>query len=326
MRLNTWSRIGILAATLLGLAIAVWTIGDVGLMQIAETARRMGAGGFAAVCAWSLFTSALLGGAWHSAAPGEPPRRVALFAWARLVRDGASNLLPFSELGAILIGWRTLIGASVPAARVYSSFVVDLTTEMASQVVYTLFSLIAIAPLLAGAGAAQLRPAIIGGTAVMIALIVLFFKMQPLVLALAARIAARFLPGATVLDEVQAELSRTYAMRGHVLAAFLFNLAAWTATGTGSWFLLELMGSDIALWKVLSLEGLIFTLRSIAFFVPGAIGVQEAGYLFVAPLFGLAPEAALALSLGKRARDMLIGAAALLIWQIRESRALIAQR
>lgn len=325
-RLSIWSRIGILAATLLGLAVAVWTIGDVGLTQIVQTAQRMGPGGFAALCAWSLFTSALLGGAWYSAAPGEPPRRVVLFAWARLVRDAASNLLPFSELGAILIGWRTLIGASVPAARVYSSFVVDLTTEMASQVVYTLFSLLAIAPLLAGARAAELRPAIVGGTAVMIGFIVLFFTMQGAVLALAARIAARFLPGATVLAQVQAELSRTYAMRGRVLAAFLFNLAAWTATGTGAWFMLELMGSDIALWKVLSLEGLIFTLRSIAFFVPGAIGVQEAAYVFVAPLFGLAPEAALALSLGKRARDLVIGAVTLIAWQIRESRALIARQ
>lgn len=311
---------------MLGLAVAVWTIGDVGLLQVVQTAQRMGPGGFAAICAWSLFTSTLLGGAWHSAAPGEPPRRIVLFAWARLVRDAASNLLPFSELGAILIGWRTLIGASVAPARVYSSFVVDLTTEMASQVVYTLFSLLAMAPLLMGASAAGLRPAIIGGTAVMVGCIFLFMRMQKVVLALAVRIAAKFLPETTVLGEVQAELTRIYAQRGRVLAAFLFNLAAWTASGVSAWFVLELMGSDIALWKVLSLEGVIFALRSMAFVIPGAIGVQEAAYLLVAPLFGLAPEAALALSLAKRARDLVIGALALLVWQINESRGLMAGR
>lgn len=310
---------------MLGLAIAVWTIGYVGLVDIAHTAERMGPGGFVAICAWSLVTSALLGGAWHAAAPGEPSPRIILFAWARMARDAASNLLPFSELGGILVGVRTLTGAGVAAPRVYGSFVVDLTTEMASQLVYTLFSLLAIAPLLSGAGGAGLRPAIIGGTVVMFGFILLFFKMQRVVIALAVRIAARFLPEATVLSEVQAELSRIYALRGHVLAAFAFNLAAWISSGVGAWFVLKLMGSDIALWKVLSLEGLIFTLRSIAFIIPGAIGVQEIGYVFVAPLFGLAPEAALALSLAKRARDLVMGASTLLIWQVRESRALLAR-
>ena len=125
---------------------------------------------------------------------------------------------------------------------------------------------------------------------------------------------------------VQAELTRIYAQRGRVIAAFLFNLAAWTASGVSAWFVLELMGSDIALWKVLSLEGVIFALRSMAFVIPGAIGVQEAAYVLVAPLFGLAPEAALALSLAKRARDLVIGALALLVWQINESRGLMAGR
>ncbi len=311
---------------MLGLAIAIWTIGDVGLKDIVQTAQRMGPGGFLAICAWSLVTSWLLGGAWHAAAPGEPEPPVLLFAWARLVRDAVSNLLPFSELGGIYIGVRTLTRAGVAPPRVYASFVVDLTTEMASQLVYTLFSLLAMAPLLMGAGAAGLRPAIIGGTAVMVACIFLFMRMQKVVLALAVRIAAKFLPETTVIGEVQAELTRIYAQRGRVIAAFLFNLAAWTASGVSAWFVLELMGSDIALWKVLSLEGVIFALRSMAFVIPGAIGVQEAAYVLVAPLFGLAPEAALALSLAKRARDLVIGALALLVWQINESRGLMAGR
>jgi hypothetical protein len=150
---------------LLGLAVAVWTIGDVGLTDIVQTARRMGLACFAGVCAWSPSPR----GCW--AAHGTPlppasrcgpscisPGRV----WCAIP---VSNLLPFSELGGIVIGVRRSIRAAVPPHRVYASFVVDPTTEMASQVVYTLFSLLAMAPLLAGAEAAELRPAIIGGTA-----------------------------------------------------------------------------------------------------------------------------------------------------------------
>jgi uncharacterized membrane protein YbhN (UPF0104 family) len=55
------------------------------------------------------------------------------------------------------------------------------------------------------------------------------------------------------------------------------------------------------------LESLGQAIRGAAFAVPGALGVQEGGYLLLAPVVGLSPEAALALSLIKRARELLLG-------------------
>jgi hypothetical protein len=63
------------------------------------------------------------------------------------------------------------------------------------------------------------------------------------------------------------------------------------------------------------MESLLFASRSLAFFAPNALGVQEGAYALLAPLVGLAPADALALSLIKRARDLVIGAPALLVWQ-----------
>ena len=83
------------------------------------------------------------------------------------------------------------------------------------------------------------------------------------------------------------------------------------------------MGAEISIWSALSIESLIFTLRSVAFAIPGAIGVQEAAYALAAPLFGLPPETALALSLAKRARDLSLGLPTLLAWQISEARAVL---
>lgn len=308
-------------ATVAGLGIAAWTIGSAGLSDVIGTAARMGAGGFALYCAWTLGVFVLLGAAWLAAAPGEPPRGLLLFTWARLVREAVSDLLPFSQLGGIIVSTRMLTRTSIPTTRVYGSMVVDMTTEMASQLVYTLFGLAMMTSLLIGDGAAvRLRPMILGGTGVMIVVILLFFTMQRAALDLAGRMAARFLPGSTALADVRAELSRIYARRAHVALAFVFNLAAWVASGVGAWLVLHLVGVRIAIWDVLSLESLIFTLRSVAFVVPGAIGVQEAGYALAAPLFGLPPETALALSLAKRARELLMGLVTLLAWQLGEVR------
>jgi len=84
------------------------------------------------------------------------------------------------------------------------------------------------------------------------------------------------------------------------------------------------MGSQVPLWAVLMIEALIFTLRSVAFAIPGAIGVQEAAYVLIGPLVGLPPATALALSLLKRARDVVIAVPALLVWQIGEYRRVVS--
>jgi hypothetical protein len=46
--------------------------------------------------------------------------------------------------------------------------------------------------------------------------------------------------------------------------------------------------------------------------------VQEGGYLLLAPLVGLPPDAALALSLAKRAREILLGLPGLLVLHFSE--------
>lgn len=283
----------------------------------------MGVGGFLLLCLWSMGTFGLLGAAWLAAAQGQPASRLVNFAWARMVREAVSDLLPLSQLGGIVFGARTLTLAGIPQARVYGSLVVDLTTEMAAQLIYTLFGLALIATLLIGDGAAvALRPAILGGTGVMVALILAFFVGQRAALDLTTRIAGHFLPGSvTALADIRAELTRIYACRARVAVAFLFNLAAWIASGIAGWIVLRLMGVPVSLMNMLSLESLIFTLRSVAFFIPGALGVQEAAYAVAAPLFGLPPEGALALSLAKRARDIVIGLPTLLLWQASEARA-----
>ena len=56
--------------------------------------------------------------------------------------------------------------------------------------------------------------------------------------------------------------------------------------------------------------------------MPGAIGVQEAGYLGLGSLFGVPPELALGVSLLRRARELCWGLPILALWQWQEVRRL----
>jgi len=268
-------------------------------------------------CVWFLGVFLLLGAAWQAGVRDAPVRRVWLFMAARMLREAAADLLPFSQLGGIVLSVRLLVSHGVPQQRTNAALLVDLTTEMASQVVFTLVGIgLFLATVTSGAEATRLRPMIVCGTLVMLAGIAAFMVAQRAGLRLAGRLAASVLPGAaTATQAILAELQAIYARQGAVLRAFAFNLLAWLGSALGAWIGLRLMGMPAPWWSVLMVESLIFTLRSMAFFIPGALGVQEAGYLLLAPVAHIAPDALLALSLLKRARDLAIGVPTLLVWQ-----------
>jgi putative membrane protein len=310
-----------LLATLAGLAAAIWAFGATGWASVGAVAARLGVGGFALFCLWSLGQFVLLGAAWLVAAPGERAERLGLFAWARIVRESAADLLPFSQIGGIVISVRTLVQAGVPAPLVCASMIADLVTEMASQLVLTLLGLGLMAAVLLHSPA--IRPLVFGGTAAMIAVMAAFFVAQRRGLAIVGRLAARLVPGSVAtMAGIEAERARIFASPRRIGAAFALNMLAWLATTGGAALVLHLIGTTLPFARVLSLEVLIFTLRSVAFAVPGAIGFQEAAYALAGPLLGVPAESALALSLAKRARDLAIGIPALVIWQIGEARAL----
>jgi uncharacterized membrane protein YbhN (UPF0104 family) len=64
-----------------------------------------------------------------------------------------------------------------------------------------------------------------------------------------------------------------------------------------------------------ALESLVSAVRNFAFFVPGAIGVQEASLVLFGSMIGLPANVAVALSLVKRLRDIGFGIPALVSWQ-----------
>lgn len=315
-------RWSIFAATVIGLAIALWATGTVGFTDVMYSIARLGVGGFLWVMACSAGVLGLLGGAWFTAMPGEPFRRIPLFIWARTAREAASDLLPFSQLGGLVVGARTLIGGRLAPPRVYASMIVDLTTEMAGQLLFTLLGLWALGVMIEDVGDTQsLQPMAWAGAGAAVALVVAFTTLQRPALRFAGLLAKRLLPRANVpIDAILGELANFYRARASVSASFLLNLLAWLASAAIAWLTLHLMGEATPLWQVVALESLIFALRSVAFVIPGALGVQEAGYVILAPIFGIDPNAAIALSLIKRARDLSIGLSALLIWQLTELR------
>src|SRR5215471_16714363 len=137
-RVNRW-KIGVAVGLLLGVALTVAVILYVGAAELWAAVQRIGVTGFTV---YSLAGFLPLGWAWAAVAPGAGLRGWWLFPWGRLVRESASDVLPFSQVGGLVVGLRAVQGRrGVPEPLAVGSQIVDLTTEMVAQLFYTLIGL-----------------------------------------------------------------------------------------------------------------------------------------------------------------------------------------
>lgn len=317
-------RIILIAA--LGLALALYLFAHVGFAAVLSAAVAVGWGGFFLLCALSLATLPLLGSAWYSLLPAALGRRFWVLLWARCVRDAAAEVLPFSPLGGMVIGARAALLHGVARRVAYGSLIVDVTTEMLGQIAYVAIGLeifalhaprSAVSPALRTALAVGMLLLVLGG--------VIFVTLQRRGHRLVARLAARLLPQtAAATESIGAMLDTIYASPLRVAASAMLHLCAWIASAVGSWIALELIGVRIDLASVIAIESLICAVRSAALVIPSGLGVQEATYSVLMPLFGVPAPFGLALSLLKRARDVTVGVPPLLAWQAVESRRVLS--
>jgi hypothetical protein len=93
---------------------------------------------------------------------------------------------------------------------------------------------------------------------------------------------------------------------GRGVGAFVLFMASWIAEALDTYLVLWVLGAGLPFLAVISFEGLLSLVRSLAVFVPAGLGVQDAGYMLV--LQGLGVPGALALGtaflLLKRSREL----------------------
>lgn len=320
-------KLATILAAIAGLILGTAIVGYYGFGAVAGALGAIGWGGFLIVFVYHLVTVACLGLAWYVIVP-PPHRRAGAFIWGRFVRDSGSDVLPLSQIGGFFMGARaaTLFGPSMTLA--FATTVVDVTIELMAQLGYTALGLALLIELNPDAG--LVYPVTVG-IAVGVIGVLLFVLVQrrgaAFIEKLSDRLAASWLPGAAARARpLQNALDHIYAHRGGLVSGFVLHLIAWVASAVEAWLALYLMGVELSIGAVIAIESLLYAIRSIAFAVPNAVGVQEGAYVMLGALFGLPAEMALALSLLKRGRDLAMGVPVLLIWQMLEGGTLFRRR
>lgn len=301
-----------------GLAATVWLAWRLGLRPVGHALSVIGVGGVLIVALAHLPTLAVLGLAWGMLAHETQRSQAAKYVWGRLMRDAGGEMLPLSQVGGLAIGARALNLAGVPGVEATVTSLLDLFVE---QVAKTPYAIAAVALLLWLVPDNPLGGAAIG---------VLTLSVAALGLAALRRdwVRARLVKAAAHLDRRRPEeagaaevaMSQALAPRGRLGLSLVLHAVAWGLGAGETWIALRLLGVDVSLAEAVVIDGLFVTVRMFAFAIPAAVGVQEGAYVVLCGLFGVGAPTALAFSLVRRARDLVIGAPAVLAWQVLERR------
>jgi uncharacterized membrane protein YbhN (UPF0104 family) len=116
-----------------------------------------------------------------------------------------------------------------------------------------------------------------------------------------------------------------YRQPRRLWACGAWHLAAWLLGTVETYVALAVLGLEPTWGEAFVIDSLGQGIRAAGFAVPGALGVQEGGYILVCALFGIPSEQALAFSTLRRIREAALGLPGLVAWGRTERRRPIAR-
>jgi len=238
------------------------------------------------------------------------------------IREAINRLLPVANLGGEFVGIRLLSLKGISGATATSSVIVEMVLNLAAQ--YLFFGL-GLALLLHITGSVQGMGTLLIVFVGPLPVLALFFWLlhSGALFRILEKLGAKMLdpnPGQqgslSRLGQLDIAIRRLASAHSRLALGTLWQLAGLITGCLETWLALKWLGHPVSLPAAVTLESITLAARSLIFFVPAGLGVQEAGLIGVGYLLGLGSDVAIALSLAKRMREILFGLPALAAWQL----------
>jgi putative membrane protein len=316
---------GTALAGLLGCGLAAWMLRNYGLATVGAVLARTGWPAILVIVAFHLVQMVFSAGAWRTiAGPSGARLPLRTYVSLRWIREGVNNLLPLAQIGGEVIAARLLQQRGVALAPAIAATVADVLLEFKTQILFTLLGL----GLLVHYGGQTELVALLAKGLLLAALVAAgaLLALRAGVAAVIERAVVRLgssfgWPATARLEGLQAALQVCYRSPDRLALAATWHLVSWVLGGLEVWLILHFFGRDVGAGPALIIESLGQAAKAAGFAIPGAVGVQEGGYIVVCAAVGVPSEMGLALSLLKRLREVAWGAPALLVWHRSETKA-----
>jgi putative membrane protein len=298
----------------------------------ATVAAALSGGGLPLVAAalYRVVTLSINTMSWRALLPRAGRPRFATLLRLRWIGESVNALLPVAQIGGDFVRARLLAVSGMSGAEATAAMVADVTVSAATQVLFTMLGVAALAvgvpegiPTGTRAGTVVVAAVLTAASAAAL-LTVARIGVSRIVAALptrarSGRFGTRLTQGAAGVDRA---LSGVLGRRRALLSSALWHVGGWLSQVVETWLIMRLLGRPISWVAALAIESLAASARGAAFAVPGGLGVQEAALVVVAAPFGVDRAFALALGIIKRGREVVVGAPAIVAWSLAERKAL----
>jgi putative membrane protein len=308
-----------LLALTLGVGVVLWLVTHADVAALVGAFAHIG-WGFALIVAARGATIAVDCAAWRALLPRAERPAVAVMLKLRWIAEAINTTLPVAQVGGDVVRARLLQRLVAAPARGAASVAVDFALSLFVQILFTLVGFV----LLARLGDTKSRWPIV--LCIVLAAVFallsweLLAKRRVLGVAIAGARRLRQRRLAAALLALRTALGLLAESPAALLRALARHAASFVGHAGELWLTLHLMGRPTGFAAATMLESLSLAARSAAFLIPSGWGAQEAALVALAAAAGLSPDAALAVGLVKRARELAVGLPGLAAWGLAERR------
>jgi putative membrane protein len=279
-------------------------------------ARAVMSAGWRALAVVAAHIPVVLAAAVAWAALIDPLQRPGVWESSRLrwIKESVNGLLPVGQVGGDIVRAQLAVSAKLSVRESAASCIVDAATGLVSLVLFLIVGL-------AVGVAAVDDPRLLRMGAPLVAIgvglvLLLTFAGRLGLLRLVDKAVGLSRRAFGQLEGLGEAVSAATSHRGRLAWSIGWHLVGWLFGVVEMSVALWALGLDAGLDRALVLESTAQAARALGFLVPGALGVQEGGYLVISAMLGIPADQALALSLLRRGRELALGAPGLVVWRL----------
>lgn len=266
---------------------------------------------------------------WRALMPGRTRPSAGFIVYVLWLRGAVNNLMPVARIGGEIVSVRVMMKHGMRKTTAIASTIVELTLSVAAVFLFVLSGIFLLSLRLSDNNLAwKLAAGLLASTPLIAALVIVqrigFFGILDKIFTLMLRDTWKKFAGN--IGQMDRAIHLMYRRKRRILFCFVWVFMSWTSCTGEVWLGLDFLGHPLGLVDCFIIEALIQAASSAAFAVPGALGVQEAGFLFFGHLLGLPSDIAVALAVIRRCRDLLLYLPGLILWQAQEGHWLLKQK
>ncbi len=312
---------------LIGLAVATGVIVWSGAAEVMQALKSAGFG-IVLVAIFHVIPLAISAAGWQVLVPGKRRPSLRHFIYFLWIRAAVNNLMPVARIGGEIASVRMMTAFGMRQSTAIATTVVELTLSIIAVFLFVVMGVVLFGLRIADE---NIKSQLLWGLLLSLPLLALMALVQRIgFFGLLSRLFkflfrdkwAAMAGNAARLDRAVAAI---YLRKKRSLTCALMQFVSWVA-GTGEiWLALYFLGHPVPMVDAFIIEALIQASVSAGFAIPGALGIQEAGFLVFGGMLGLPREIAAALAVIRRCRDILFYAPGLVAWQVFEGKKLFAK-